>query len=189
MSTCTDPIPLENIDFCPTDEIAAGVSEVGVYAAAVDDFLSIKKPPAIADGTSLTDIATIAETHTFKTGKGFHKLYINPNSGLVESAQAGEKGNLSIENSITGSLQGTGSRIAGWVRKYKNTPMIFIVKERDGKIKQIGSELSPGYITEVTASSGQQPGDVKSTTVKISDVQPYMAPEYAGTIEEFSQSS
>lgn len=189
MSDCTDPIPLENLSFCATDEIAPGVSETGVYVAAISDFDSIKKPPAIADGSSLTDIATISETHTFIGDKGFHKLYINPNSGFVETGQSGEKGNLSLENSITGQLQGTGAKIAGWVRKYKNTPLIAIVKERDGKIKQIGSELSPAYISELSGNSGQNPGDVKSTTVKISDTQPYMAPEYGGTITEFTPSS
>ncbi len=186
MATCTDSIPLENIDFCPTDEVAAGVSEVGVFAAAVSDFATIDKPADLKTGTTLESVATIAAAHTFNTNRGFHKLYISPDSGMVETAQVGEKGNISFQNSFSGAFQGTGAKTAGWLRKYKNTPMIFVIKEKNGNIKQIGSELSPAYLSEAAGSSGQAPGDAKRTTIKISDTQNYPAPEYTGAITEFT---
>ena len=133
----------------------------------------------------MEEAATIAAAHVFKADRGFHKVYINPDSGLVETAQVGEKGNLSFQNSLTGALQGTGAKTAGWLRKYKNTPLIAVVKEKNGNIKQIGSELVPAYINEVTGTSGQAPGDSKNTQVIIRDTQNYPAPEYAGTITEF----
>ena len=182
---CEDVIPLENIDYCPNVETAPGVSEVGVYGASVYDFLTIAKPADLKTGNSLESIATIAEAHTFKEGRGFHRIYLDPDTGMVETAQAGEKGNLSFNNTFTGGLQGTGAKNAGYVRKYKNTPMIFVVKEKDGNIKQIGTELSPAYMSEVTATSGQKAGDKKGTTIKLMDTVPYPAPEYAGTIQEF----
>ncbi len=187
MPNCEDTIPLENVEFCPTDEIAAGVSETGVYGASIYDFApgGIKKPADLETATSLEAAGTIADSHIFKEGRGFHKIYINPDTGMVDSAHAGEKGNLSLTNSLTGSLQGTGAKIVGYTRKYKNTPMIYIVKEKNGDVKQIGSELVPAYMSEIAGTSGQKPGDVKATTVKISDTQPYMAPHYAGTIQEF----
>lgn len=189
MPTCEDAIPLENLDFCPTAEVAAGVSEVGVYIASHFDFEEIKEPPGLDTGTSLEDIGTIAEAHTFKAGRGFFKVYINPDSGLVDGAQVGEKGNLSIQNNFGFSLQGTGAKVVGLVRKYKNMPIIAIVKERDGNIKQLGSKLSPAYLLEVAPSSGQKPGDPKVTTFKFTDVQNYPAPIYAGTITEFTPAS
>lgn len=185
MPNCEDVIPLENIDYCPNEEIVAGVAETGVFAASVYDFLTIAKPLDLKTGTSLESLATIAEAHTFKEGRGFHRIYLDPDTGMVDTAQVGEKGNLNFNNSFTGGLQGTGAKNAGYVRKYKSTPMIFVVKEKDGHIKQIGSELSPAYMTEVTASSGQKAGDVKRTTIKLMDTSPYPAPEYAGVITEF----
>jgi len=185
MINCEDVIPLENIDYCPTEEIVAGVSETGVFGASVYDFLTIAKPLDLKTGTSLESIATIAEAHTFIVGRGFHRIYLDPDTGMIDTAQVGEKGNLNFNNSFSGGLQGTGARNAGYVRKYKSTPMIFVVKEKDGHIKQIGSELSPAYMTEVTASSGQKAGDVKRTTIKLMDTAPYPAPEYAGVITEF----
>lgn len=184
---CEDAIPLENLDYCPNLETAPGVSEVGVYAAAISDFTAggIQKPADLSTATNLEELATITEAHEFKTDRGFHKVYINPDSGLVETAHGGEKGNLSLNNSFTGTLPGTGAKTAGYIRKYKNTPMIYIIKEKSGNVKQIGSELSPAYMTEVTGTSGQKAGDNKNTIVKIMDTQNYPAPEYAGTIQEF----
>ena len=182
---CQDTIPLENLEYCQNTETAPGVSETGVYGAAVSDFETIAKPADLSTATDLASLATITEAHTFKEGRGFHRIYINPDSGLVETAHGGEKGNLSLNNSFTGTLQGTGPKTAGYVRKYKNVPMIYIVKEKSGNVKQIGSELSPAYMIEVTATSGQKPGDNKNTIVKIQDTQNYAAPEYSGTIQEF----
>ena len=183
---CEDSIAIENIDFCPTNEVTPGVSEVGVYVCAVKDFATIAKPKGLDVGISYEEVATIAEAHTFAGDKGFHKVYINPDSGMVETAQIGEKGNMSFQNTFTGSLQGTGAKAAGWLRKHKNMPVIVIAKEKSGNTKQIGSELSPAYISEVTATSGSKPGDVKATTFKFMDTQNYPAPEYAGTITEFT---
>lgn len=186
--SCND-IPLENIEFCSSDEVNAGVSEVGVYAASIAEFATIEKPDDLntVDAT-LESIATIAAAHTFKdaTNGGFHKLQINPDSGMVETAQLGEKGNLSFQNSFTFALRGTAAKVAGYARKYKNEPMIFIVKEKNGDVKQIGSENAPAYMSEVAGGSGQAPGDVKQTQFIIRDSQNYPAPEYAGTITEFT---
>lgn len=181
-------IPLENIEFCPSDEVNAGVSEVGVYAASISELDVISKPADLDAGTSLEDVATIATVHTFKdaVNGGFHKLQINPDSGMVETAQLGEKGNLSFQNSFTFALRGTSAKVAGYARKYKNEPMIFIVKEKNGDVKQIGSEDAPAYMAELTGGSGQAPGDVKQTQFIIRDTQNYPAPEYAGTITEFT---
>ena len=182
---CTDVIPLENLDFCPTDEVAPGVSEVGVFAAAISDFETIAKPADLKTGTTLESIASVEAAHVFKLDRGFHKVYVNPDTGIVDTAQVGEKGNISFQNSFSGALQGTSAKVAGYLRTYKNTPMIFIVKEKNGDVKQIGSELSPAYLSETTGTSGSKPGDVKATTVKFMDTQNYPAPQYDGAIQEF----
>ncbi len=182
---CEDPIPLENLDYCPNDEIAPGVSEVGVYFAALSDFASIAKVPKKSEAASLTALGTIAEAHTFKEGRGFHKLYIKPDTGLVDGAQAGEKGGLSIANNFGGTLPNTGARTGGWIRKYLNVPGIVLVRERTDLVKQIGSELSPAYMSEVTPTGGQKPGDSVGVTIKITDSSGSIAPVYAGTIQEF----
>lgn len=185
MPDCVDVIPIENLDSCPSDEVVAGISEVGVYASPVKDFLTIEKPADLKTALTNDALATIVAAHVFKADKGFHKIDFIPFSGSVESTHVGEVGNLSVENSLSAAIKGTNARIAGYLRRYSNVPMIYIVKEKNGDIKQIGSELSPAYISEIAATSGKKAGDVKSTTVKIIDIQSHMAPNYGGTIQEF----
>jgi hypothetical protein len=181
-------IPLENIEFCPSDEVNAGVSEVGVYAASVSEFSTIEKPPSLKVATDLESCATIEGAHAFvdETNGGFHKLQINPDSGMIETVQLGTKGNISFQNSFTFALRGTAAKVAGYARKYRNEPMIYIVKEKNGDVKQIGSQDSPAYMVELAAGSGQAPGDPKQSQFIIRDSQNYPAPEYAGTITEFT---
>lgn len=182
---CEDVIPIENLDSCPSDEVAAGISEVGVYGSPVRDFLTIAAPKNFSTAASNEELAAIAEAHTFSEGKGFHKVAFIPDTGMVETAHVGEKGNISFQNGIGGQLKGTNPKVAGYLRRYKNEPMIYIVKEKNGDIKQIGSELSPAYLIEVAGTSGQKAGDVKGTTVKFQDTQNYPAPNYDGAIQEF----
>lgn len=182
---CEDVIPIENMDSCPSDEVVAGISEVGVYGSPLADFLTIAKPKGKDTALTNEELAKIAEAHTFKQDKGFHKVDFIPFSGSVDSNQVGEVGNISFENSINAAIKGTNARVAGYLRRYNNVPMIYIVKEKNGDVKQIGSELSPAYISEVSATSGKKAGDSKSTTIKIADTQMYMAPNYEGAIQEW----
>ncbi|SDS12663.1 hypothetical protein SAMN04487764_1514 [Gillisia sp. Hel1_33_143] len=182
---CEDVIPIENLDSCPQDEVVAGISEVGVFGSPIKDFLSIAKPKDLKTALTNEELATIAEAHTFKEGKGFHRVDFIPFSGSVDSVQVGEVGSISMENSLGAAVKGTNARVAGYMRRYTNVPMLYIIKEKNGDVKQIGSELSPAYIAEVGATSGKKPGEAKQTVIKIKDTQAYMAPNYAGTIQEF----
>lgn len=186
MAECIDPIPTENLDSCSRDEVLPGVVETDVYAALVRDFTTIEYVPAYADGTDYASLGTIAAAHTFPAEKGFHKITLRVDTGMVDAAQLGEKGNLTVQNNLTGVVPSTDAPVVGWVRKHINLPMIFLVRERSGKLKQIGSRNSPAYMTEITPTSGTKPGDAKGTTLKFADTQMHPAPIYAGTITEFT---
>ena len=181
---CTETIALEHIDYCPADEIAAGTTTTEIYAAPLSEFLAIIAPPALNVATTLSEAATIVGPHTFTSPAGFIKLNILPDTGNVESPMVGEKGSKSFANSFGGTLPGTSARNLGFGRKYKNVPMIFLVKQNNGDIRQIGSETRGAYFEEFTPASGAKPEDVNGIPFKITDVQAYPAPVYTGTITE-----
>lgn len=186
MADCSDTIVTENMDYCPDTETAAGISPVEVYAARVSDFESIAPIPALGAATSLTEAATITGPHTFAVGKGFFKISTLPETGLVETANEGEKGSKTNKNSYAATLPGNTARNRGFIRKYQNVGMIFIVKTIDGQQVQIGSKVSPAYLIEATPSFGQKAGDVNGIPIKFEDVQAYPAPNYEGVITEFT---
>jgi len=186
MATCSDTILTENIDFCADQENAAGVSSVEIFACRVQDFLTIAEPPALGTAVSLAEAATIATAHTFAVGKGFFKINVLPHTGLVDFEPQGEPGSKTNVNSFSGTLPGISARNKGFIRKYQNIGMIFIVTQITGEKVQIGSKVSPAYLTEAPGTSGQKPGDVSGISVKFSDTQAYPAPTYASTITEFT---
>ena len=186
MASCKEPIIVENIDFCPIDETASGTSEVEIYGAYIQDFKSIAAPPKLADANTFAEAATIKGSHEFKEGRGFFKISILPDTGMIESAIAGEKGSKSFTNSFSGTIPGTSARNIGFARYSKNAPMIFVIAQTDGLYKQIGSQVKPAYLEDYTATSGAKAEDVHGITFKISDVQAYLAPLYLGTLTEFT---
>lgn len=183
---CTNNIVDENLDFCPTDEIGSGISEVEIYGAFVSDMDEIQEPPALSAALSNAEAATIGTAHTFLTGKGFFKLNILPDTGNVESALVGSKGSKSYTNTFVGTLPGTSARNLGFGRRAKNAGMIWLVKQTNGDIRQIGSKTKPAYFEEYNANSGTTAEDINGIPFNISDTQPYPAPIYTSTITEFT---
>ena len=182
----TDTIVTDNLDFCANAENVPGVSPMDIFACPVSEFLSIIELPAKDVATSLEAAATITGPHTFDTGKGFFKISILPETGMVESAAEGEKGSKSFTNSFGGTLPNISAKSKGFLRKYQNVPMIFIVPQLNGDNVQLGSKKSPAFMTEATPSTGAKAGDVVGIPVKFADVQGCPAPVYTGTITEFT---
>lgn len=183
---CTDTIVTENIDFCPDTENPAGISSVEIFAARVSDFDTIAEPSKLGVATSLTEAGSITEAHTFPASKGFFKINIMPDTGSVETTNEGEKGSKTNTNTFGGTLQGNSARNIGFIRKYQNVGMIFLVTQINGEIRQIGSKNSPAYLSEATGSTGLKAGDVNGMPIKFADVQAYPAPVYTAAVTEFT---
>ena len=183
---CVDNIVPENIDFCPTDESVGGTSEVDIWWCEHKDFDVIAEPPALDVAVSYAEAATISDPHTFTAPNGFKKLAILPDTGQVESPHQGEKGAKSVANAFMATIPGVSPRNVGWLRRHKNVGMIFLVRERNGNLRQIGGKTNPAYIEEATPASGLKAEDINGIPVKISDVQAYAAPFYTGAITEFT---
>jgi len=186
MSDCVDTIATEHMDYCPDQENAAGTSPTEIYGARVSDFLDIIAPPKLSAATTLAEAATIVGPHTFTPPKGFFKMSVLPETGVVETTNEGEKGSRSNRNSFGATLPGVTARNKGWIRKHQNVGMIFLVPDLNGIIHQIGSKISPAYLNEATPTTGVKGGDVNGIPFKIEDVQAYPAPVYTGAITEFT---
>tara|TARA_R110002096_G_C14661308_1_gene728000 strand:+ start:5310 stop:5870 length:561 start_codon:yes stop_codon:yes gene_type:complete len=181
-----DTIALENMDFCANAESIPGVSPMDIYACPVSEFEAIIGLPAKDAVTTLEAAATIVGPHTFGAGKGFFKIAILPETGMVESSTEGEKGGKSIVNSFAATLPNISAKSKGFIRKFKNIPMIFIIPQLNGDNVQLGSAKSPAFMTEGTPSTGAKAGDPIGIPLKFADVQDCPAPVYTGTITEFT---
>ena len=174
------------MDFCANTEKAAGVSSTEIYACLVSDIDTFAELPNKDAVTTLEAAATITDSHVFKEGKGFFKIAILPETGMVESPAEGESASKTYVNSFSGTLPDISAKYKGFLRKYTNLPMIFIITQINGQKVQLGTKVSPAYLKEAAPSSGAKAGDVVGIPVKFSDSQSYPAPDYNGTVTEFT---
>lgn len=167
-----------------------GIQHTQIYFAAIDWFSAIKKPPTQSAATTLASLITISENHTFLTGYGFMKIKATPKTGNIESPSAGETDGKVVNNVFTFMIPGSEAAVGGFRRKFQNRDGIWLVKEVDGTIRQIGSEEIPAIMETVTGTLGGGGHDgKKGRTFEIHDFQAYEAPIYTGTIQLATESS
>lgn len=168
MPGCFDDVVNESLDFCLNAEIQAGVSEVGVFYAKHSDALVIPEPLKIgAVGANFETVVTVTADITFTAGKGFGKILVQPDTGEVLLSLVGNKGNKKTKNSFNFYVASNDKKLLGFVRTFKNIPMIYIVTERDGQKRQIGDKHNPAYMLEVAATTGKGGEDDKGTQFTI----------------------
>lgn len=169
MANCFDAIENESLDSCINTEIAAGVSEVGVYFAVHGQALVIPEPPAANDAASSNEeIVTVTADITFPVGKGFAKITVQADSGEVTTELVGNPGNKKHKEMFMFGVPGNSKKLLGHIRRYKNVPMIYLVTERDGQKRLIGDKNNPAYMTEVKGTTGKGGEDDKIVNFTIS---------------------
>lgn len=182
MSDCIDQIANEDIGYCPSDEPTGGVSPVDGYLADISWVKEEAKLKEFKEATSYDELATIVGTHTFADGKGFLQVQILPETGEVNANGVGQKGQKSFVNEYSGTISGIGKKPSGFMRYWKNRNLIYIVRDNNGVLRQIGSVANPATFEELNLLSGKKGDDLVGVNFKVSAPSKAAAPIYEGTI-------
>lgn len=175
---------IEKLEYNPDDQHEAGVPQLDIYVAPLAEFLTIGKVPELSAAANFEAAGSIAEAHTFDPGKGFVKMHIIPDTGALDSENVGEKGNASFTSGLKGTLPGVTAKNIGFSRWALNRPFIAMVPTKDGKFRQVGTEISPAYFTEVKPTSGAKPGDPNGVAFALSDGTTVPGPFYPFAVTE-----
>lgn len=180
---CFDELPVEDLDACINSEVQAGVSEVDVRYAIHPQIDVFPMPLNYGEAgyTYETAVAVSADI-TFQAGKGFGKMNIMPDSGEVKVDLVGNKGNKKTKSSLSFSVAGNSTKLLGFLRTHRNTPMLFCITERDGQKRLIGDRFNPAFIIEAPGTTGKGGEDDKMVSFTL---EAYCVPiVYSGTIQE-----
>lgn len=178
---CNFPDLYENLELCPGETSLPGIVPE-IYGCSKRQ---ITNRPALPELTSdITDMGAIATlTGEFKCAAdtGFHRIDIlSPSSGVKVEAQ-GEWPNISFLSTLTAVHAGTGPEAAGYCRLASHDDMIYVVRQRSGRFRVIGSWIDN---TKVSPSMdlGQAVTDACGTTLEISSTDLAPAPFYEGKL-------
>lgn len=185
MANCFDDIPLEDLTLCVNEELVAGTSETQVFAAIADHIDAFPSLPALGGDpttTTLASLATITDDVTFVATKGFFKLQAQTETGEVKDEIVGNKGNKKVKSMYEFFLPNTSKRNIGFIRQYMNVPLVFIVTEKTGRKRLIGSKLNPVYMEEGSGTTGKGPEDDNGWQISVSTTSSSPAPVYEGNV-------
>lgn len=136
-----------------------------VYFAPESWFETIAKAPALNPTAAAGTSVIIAESHSFKAGKGFLQLYITLDSNSLKADIVGERDGRGLKIEFEGFHPGSKPESLELLNIVKNIGGIMLVPTPDDQLIQVGAqglpvELSPSFGTG-TLSSGR-----RGTTVK-----------------------
>lgn len=181
---CFDNTPLEHIDACNA-ELVSGIAEAEVYAAIASHIDADQVPPAIdTANATLSDLATISADITMVSGKGFFKLAVQSETGEIKDELVGNKGNKKVKSTFDFFVANTDAQNIGFIRRFKNIPMVFLVKEKSGRVRKLGSKSVPIFMEAANMTTGKGAEDDTGMQITLSVVSSMPAPVYTGAIAQ-----
>jgi hypothetical protein len=180
---CFDDLPVEDLTACINGEVQAGVSEVGVRYAIHPQITTFPMPLNYGEvGYTYGTAVEVTTDIVFQAGKGFGKIVLMPDTGEVMCDLVGNKGNKKTKSSFAFAVSGNDKTTLGFMRTHKNTPMLFLVPERDGQKRLVGDKYSAAYIIEGKSTTGKGGEDDKMVNFTIES---FCVPiVYSGVIQE-----
>lgn len=141
----------------------AGITKV--WYAFPEDILTF---PTLADPATATTFSSLVEYTTaiiMAEGKQFRELYCTLETGEVKAAQVGPRDGKGYENSVTISFPGNDSLFLGFKAYMANRDAIFIVREKNGKLRVLGNLEDTALMDADDEKSGQKIADGRASVV------------------------
>lgn len=137
--------------------------EVAVYMALMRDVLVLPSPPS--NPSSLKALATVTDDITFKTGKKFSQIGTTLDKGGFKGKGIGAYKTMSAENELTVYCPLSSEDYLGLIRLIQNSDLCFVIPERTGKKRLMGTKTQPAYLVDWEEATGDKPGDERGWKV------------------------
>lgn len=149
-----------------------------VYYGFREDFLSF---PALADpetATTFESLVTYTTAIVMKTGKMLYELYCTVEEGEIKSTLVGPRDGKGYENMLGISFPGSEAEFLGFKAASANRDLIFFVKEKNGKVRVLGTIEDPAYFESDDSTSGKKIADGRASVLQFKNSSATPAPIY-----------
>jgi len=144
------------------------------YYAYVEDILSF---PTLADSETATtheSLVNYTAAIVMKQGKQFHEYYGTLEESELKGTLVGPRDGKGWENTFEISHPGNDAKAVGFHAASANRPIVWLVKEKNAKLRVLGSLEDPSYLDAGDYTSGKKIADSRRTitTYKASGATP-----------------
>lgn len=138
--------------------------------------------PALKTTTGTGDKITLNGDIVLKTGKKFAEIALIPDSGKLTETEVGVVGSMNFQAVFEAKIA---KNIASdeWMALTKNGCWVFIVKDKDGNSRVLGTNEIPATRTATVGNNGPDLASEKTWTVTITDNTGKIPPYYEGEID------
>lgn len=178
--SCADAVDLyEDVIKCPGQKRLPGTRAYGWFIPR--RWITKLAEPQKEAATTLKDYLIIKESHTLQADKKWIRLEFIPDKSSMAPEAQGDEGSKTMNNKATLVLPGTEEEQQATASMLLNEDGIFLVPQRNGKVRQFGDEAFTVSVTP-SATTGASVTDESNTTLEISVACETMPPFYYGDI-------
>lgn len=179
---CTTQGIYDSLNWCPGQHVLPGIRS-RVYCIPKAWIAKWPKLPAIAPETLTMDkLATYEGNFVLLSDKKWFSIDLLDNKSGITSESQGEIPSKTFLNKGNLLFAGTDEMATGFCRQANTDQLVFLVQERGGKFRVLGSEA---FSVEVKPSQASGEGVTGSggTTIAVEATDICPAPFYPGNIE------
>lgn len=180
MSDCTDVVSIyDDIEVCAGAKSLPGVRDI-VYFIPKRDIVTW---PTIdrSKKTALSNVAVYDGNFTLAADKKWLKADMIQNVSNITTESQGTEGSKTFRVTANLFLKGTEEEATGFISEANNDKLVFLVVQRNGKARVIGSAAFTPELT-LGQDTGAAATDTNQTTVTVAVDDEYSAPFYPGEI-------
>lgn len=160
---------------------------VGPIFFAPSEDVDLTTPPTVA-----ADGVTVTGNIALKATKKFFRMYQTRGTAKIDSTMVGERDGKSFENILEYKFPGETPGLIAFLKDTKNTPLVVIARDAQGKyrlfgISLIGAVLTTdleAYVESDAGTTGAAASDAKGHTIQIKAEANHPPLFYTGTIDE-----
>jgi hypothetical protein len=159
----------------------AGMTKVyWCLASEIATFPVLDLPETV--GADYSSLVTYDAAITMKSTKLFRELYCTVEEGEIKSTVVGSRDGKGKENSLEISFPGNDAAYLGFEAIALNEQFVFIVKEKNGVLRVLGSLEDPAYLDSGDATSGKKIADSRKNVLTFKGSGATAAPIYGVAI-------
>jgi hypothetical protein len=183
MSKCNTSL-YSSLAWCEGQTVLPGI-KAAVYFIPKRDIVTWPTLPALGDAENMAALATYSGNFVLASDKKWLTIQSLSTKSSVTTETQGEYPSVTALNKITLKHPGTDEEAAGFCRQAMADDLVFLVQQRNGKFRVIGSEQFESTTKPSQALGEGNTGEAGTTLeVEATDVCP--APFYPGNIETAS---